>query len=456
MSAPPQAQGEPITGKAQLVAHLESGCKPRDQWRIGTEHEKFGFTRDDLRPLPYEGERSIRAVLEGLAERFGWTPVVENGNPIALVKDKCNITLEPGGQLELSGAPLETLHETCAEVHRHLFEVKKVCSPLDVGMLGLGFAPTWRREDVHWMPKGRYGIMGAYMPKRGNLGLDMMLRTCTVQVNLDFASEADMVKKFRTSLALQPVATALFANSPFTEGKPNGFTSYRSHIWTDTDPDRCGILPFVFEEGMGFERYVDYILDVPMYFVYREGKYLDVAGQSFRDFMDAKLPGLPGETPTMSDWADHLTTVFPEVRLKRFLEMRGADGGPWKSLCALPALWVGLLYDSASLDAAWDLVKDWTHEDHQKLRDETPRLGLQAQVAGRSLQDIALDVLKISSAGLAARDRMSHSGYDERQYLESLLRTAESGMTPAEEKLRAFETRWGGSVDPLFKEHAYY
>ena len=456
MSAPPQSKGEPITGKAQLIDYLEAGNKPRSDWRIGTEHEKFAYCLESLRPLPYDGDRSIRAILEGLVREFEWEPIEEAGNVIALQKEGCNITLEPGGQLELSGAPLENLHMTCAEVNNHLDQARQVAQPLGIGMLGMGFNPKWPREDIPWMPKGRYAIMRRQMQRRGSLGLDMMLRTCTVQVNLDFSSEADMVKKFRVSLALQPVATALFANSPFTEGQANGFTSYRSHIWTDTDPDRCGILPFVFEDGMGFERYVDYMLDVPMYFVYRDGTYIDVAGQSFRDFMEGKLPGLPGETPYMSDWADHLTTAFPEVRLKRYLEMRGADGGPWKSLCALPALWVGLLYDDTCLDAAWDIVKDWSHEDHKALRDETPKLGLKAGVAGRSLQDIALEVLNISSEGLERRNRMSHSGYDERQYLDALLRIAQSGITPAEEKLRAFETRWNGSVDPLFKEHAYY
>ncbi|HET6467122.1 MAG TPA: glutamate--cysteine ligase, partial [Geminicoccaceae bacterium] len=360
MAAAPQAQGDPVTDRRQLIEFIAAGCKPKAAWRIGTEHEKFGFTREDLRPLPYEGEGGIRALLEGLAARFGWRAVEEQGRPIALSRAGASVTLEPGGQFELSGAPVTTLHETCEEVHAHLDQVRAVADPLGVGMLGIGFQPKWRREDIPWMPKGRYRIMRAYMPKKGRLGLDMMLRTCTIQVNLDFASEADMVKKFRVGLAWQPVATALFANSPFTEGRPNGFVSYRSHIWTDTDPDRSGILPFVFEDGMGFERYVEHALDVPMYFVYRDGRYIDASGQSFRDFLAGRLPALPGEIPTLGDWSDHLTTLFPEVRLKRFLEMRGADGGPWRSLCALPALWVGVLYDQPTLDAAWDRVKDWT------------------------------------------------------------------------------------------------
>ncbi|MCB1990068.1 MAG: glutamate--cysteine ligase, partial [Geminicoccaceae bacterium] len=324
MSAPPQGKGAPIEDRRQLIEYLEQGSKPLEAWRIGTEHEKFGFDRRTLRPLPYEGGHGIRALLEGLAKSFGWELVREGDKPIALQGDGCNVTLEPGGQFELSGAPLRHIHQTCSEVHQHLAQVREVADPLGIGMLGMGFQPKWRRDEIPWMPKGRYKIMGAYMPKVGKLGLDMMLRTCTIQVNLDYADEADMVLKFRVGLALQPIATALFANSPFTEGKANGFASYRSHIWTDTDPDRCGILPFVFEPGMGFERYVDHVLDVPMYFVYRDGTYIDAAGQSFRDFLEGRLPALPGEKPTMSDWADHLTTLFPEVRLKRFLEMRGA------------------------------------------------------------------------------------------------------------------------------------
>ena len=455
MSAPPQSKGEPITSKAELVAYLETGCKPPEAWRIGTEHEKFAFTQDDLRPLPYDGERGIRAVLEGLAKRFDWEPVSEHGNPIALHKDCCNVTLEPGGQLELSGAPLETLHETCDEVNTHLAQVKEIAEPLGIGMVGLGFLPKWQRQDISWMPKGRYEIMGAYMPTKGSLGLDMMLRTCTVQVNLDFESEADMVRKFRVGLALQPVATALFANSPFTEGKPNGFLSYRSHIWTDADPDRCGILPFVFEDGMGFERYAEHALDVPMYFVYRDGAYIDASGQSFRDFLEGRLPALPGERPTSSDWADHLSTLFPEVRLKQFLEMRGADGGPWRYICALPALWVGLLYDGAALDAAWDLVKDWSHEEHAGLRAEVPRRGLETPFRNGSLAEIAREVLAISKSGLKARARLNREDLDESLYLAQLHEILGHGHCLAQEKLAAFHGRWGGSVEPVYGEEAY-
>lgn len=455
MSGPQSVAAVPVEHRDALVAHLESGCKPPEAWRIGTEHEKFAFRLSDLAPLPYDGPDGIQAVLEALAAN-GWARVEEGGKLIALAgPDGGSVTLEPGGQVELSGAPLRTIHETCREVTAHLAQVKEVGERLGIGMVGLGFQPKWRREDIPWMPKGRYRIMRDYMPKRGRLGLDMMTRTCTVQVNLDFASEADMVRKFRVGLALQPVATALFANSPFTEGKPNGFLSYRSHIWTDTDPDRTGMLPFAFEDGFGFERYTEYALDVPMYFVYRDGRYVDVAGQSFRDFLEGRLPGLPGERPTLGDWSNHLTTLFPEVRLKRFIEMRGADGGPWRLLCALPALWVGLLYDATALDAAWELVKDWTAEERQALRDAVPREGLHARHRNRTVRDIAHDVLTISTAGLQARARKDGFGRDERAFLEPLLDIVETGLSPAERKLEAYRTRWGGRIEPLFREHAY-
>jgi glutamate--cysteine ligase len=455
MSAPPQAKGEPITDYRQLVEYLEDGCKPKSAWRIGTEHEKFGYTQDDLRPLPYEGERSVRALLEGLAAHFGWEPMLEQGRPIALTRGRANITLEPGGQFELSGAPVKTLHETCCEVHEHLDQVKSVAAPLGIGMLGLGFQPKWRRDQIPWMPKGRYQIMREYMPKKGKLGLDMMLRTCTIQVNLDYLSEADMVKKFRVGLALQPVATALFANSPFTEGRPNGFVSYRSHIWTDTDPDRCGILPFVFEDGMGFERYVEHVLDVPMYFVYRDGKYIDASGQNFRDFLQGRLPALPGEVPTLTDWNDHLTTLFPEVRLKRFLEMRGADGGPWRSLCALPALWVGVLYHDEALDAAWDWVKGWTLQEHEQLRAEVPRHGLATRFRDGTVLDLAAEMLALAEIGLQRRSEEDWAGQDERQFLTTLRGIVDRGRTPAEVLLELYDGRWNGSVDPVFNEFAY-
>ncbi|UHQ20624.1 glutamate--cysteine ligase [Lysobacter sp. KIS68-7] len=448
----------PVTDRRELVDYLASGARPRADWRIGTEHEKFGFRNDDLRPPTFDGERGIEALLEGLV-RFGWTPVQEHGRTIALTRDGASVTLEPAGQLELSGAPLESIHDTCRETNGHLAEVKTVANELGLGFIGMGFQPKWRRDEMPWMPKGRYKIMRAYMPKRGDLGLDMMTRTCTVQVNLDFASEADMVKKFRVSLAMQPIATALFADSPFTEGKPNGFLSYRSHIWTDTDPDRTGMLDFVFEDGFGFERYTDYLLDVPMYFAYRNGEYLDASGKSFRKFMDGKLDVLPGTLPTLRDWSDHMTTAFPEVRLKKYLEMRGADSGPWNRICALPAFWVGLLYDDASLDAAWDLVKDFSREERHALRDGVPRhaLKLPARLGNTkaTVRELAIEALKISSAGLQRRARRNRSGSDESVFLDPLIESAEANQTPAERKLALYEGPWAGDIDRVFAEFAY-
>ena len=445
----------PITSKAELIAYMEAGCKPSEQWRIGTEHEKFASHPESHLPLAYDGTVGIRAMLDGLT-RFGWDPVVENGNPIALLRpDGSSVTLEPGGQIELSGAPVETIHQTCDEVGAHLSEVKEIAGELGVNVFGIGYRPKCRLSDVHWMPKGRYAIMRDYMPTKGKLGLEMMLATCTVQVNLDFSSEARMVDMFRVALALQPIATALWANSPFKEGKPNGFLSYRSHIWTDTDPDRSGMLGFVFDDDFGFERYVDYILDVPMYFVYRDGKYINAAGQSFRDFMDGKLPALPGEKPHMGDWVDHMTTVFPEVRLKHFLEMRGADGGPWSNLCALPAFWVGLLYDDESLAASLALVSDWTVEEMETLRREVPKTALKTPFRGRTVRDIALEVLKFAREGLYRRQRLSSAGEDETHYLNPLNQIAESGVTQAEELLAAYENDWGGHVEPVFERNSY-
>lgn len=448
-------KNQPINDARIFTAYLESGNKPKADWRMGTEHEKFGFTRDDLRPLAYDGPRGIKVILEGLSG-MGWKPVYEEGHIIALLMDDgCSITLEPGGQLELSGALRDDIHATCREVNAHLEHVRTVCEPLDIGFLGMGFQPKWGREDISWMPKARYKIMREYMPKRGNLGIDMMKRTCTVQVNLDYSSEADMVQKFRTSLALQPIATALFANSPFVDGKDSGYQSYRAHIWTDTDPDRTGTLPFLFESGMGFERYVDYMLDVPMYFVYRDGKYLDASGLSFRDFLQGKLSVLPGELPTLTDWEDHMTTAFPEVRLKKFLEMRGADGGPWRRLCALPAFWVGLLYDQHCLDAAWDICRDWTTEDHVNMRLMVSKQGLEAEFKGRKIAAIAQDVLAIAHRGLTSRARLNAMGDNETGYLEPLQIVADTRISPAERKLRLFYTDWNKSVDPVFAECAY-
>jgi glutamate--cysteine ligase len=447
----------PIESRDALVAWFEAGSKPRENFRIGTEHEKFAFTLEGHDPVPYDGSRGIKALLNGMRHLLGWEPIMEAENIIGLydVTGGGAISLEPGGQFELSGAPVETVHQTSSELMAHLAQVREIARPLRIGFLGIGMTPKWSLREMPAMPKGRYRIMTAYMPKVGSHGLDMMYRTCTVQTNLDFSSEPDMVKKLRVSLALQPVATALFANSPFTDGKPNGFLSFRSEIWRDTDNQRAGTLPWAFEPGMGFERWVDYALDVPMYFVKRGDKYIDVAGQSFRDLLAGRLDALPGERATLSDWANHVSTIFPEVRLKRFLEMRGADGVPWRMLPALPAFWVGLLYDQDCLDAAWDIVKDWTAPERQKLRDDVPKQALKATIRGRSMLDLAKDCLTLAHAGLKRRDRRDREGRDETLYLETLGDIVRRGYTPAEELLQKFHGPWRGSVEPIFTEYAY-
>ena len=453
----PQSGGGPIEDHAQLAEYLADGCKPREDWRIGTEHEKFGYCRDTLLPLPYEGPRSIRAMLEGLRDRFGWAPVVEAGKIIGLEKDGANVSLEPGGQFELSGAPLETIHETCDEVNEHLLQVREVARDIGAKFIGLGAAPEWTHDQMPVMPKGRYKLMTDYMGRVGTHGTQMMYRTCTVQVNLDFGSETDMVQKLRVALALQPVATALFANSPFFEGSLNGHKSWRSRVWRDLDSDRTGMLPFVFDEGFGFEAWVQYALDVPMYFVYRDGKYIDALGQSFRDFLQARLPALPGEVPTLSDWADHLTTTFPEARIKKFIEMRGADGGPWRRLCALPAFWVGLCYDQTSLDAAWDLVKGWDAETREALRVAASVDGLQARVGNIAMQDLAREAVAIAEAGLKARARPGVGGLvpDETHFLNALQESVESGMVPADELIAEYQGDWGGDLKRIYAAHSY-
>jgi glutamate--cysteine ligase len=444
-----------IESRADLLSVFAGGEKPKEAWRIGTEHEKFVYRVEDHRAPSYDEKGGIRDLLTGLTE-FGWKPVIENGNVIALSGTDGTISLEPAGQFELSGAPLENLHQTCGEAARHLGQCKMIGDRLGLGFLGLGMWPDKARADLPVMPKGRYAVMLRYMPTVGSLGLDMMLRTCTIQVNLDYSSEADMVKKFRVGLALQPVATALFANSPLTEGKPNGYKSFRSHIWEDTDPDRTGMLPFVFEDGFGYERYCDYMLDVPMYFVYRDGKYIDVAGRSFRDFLDGRLPELPGEKPTLSDWTDHLSTAFPEVRLKSFLEMRGADGGRWGKICALPALWVGLLYDQQSLDAAWELVKHWTIEEREMLRHDVPRLALDATTPdGEPMRDFAGKVLGIAADGLTRRGFLNAAGDNEGGFLDPLREVVATGVTPAERLLDKFENEWNGDVRRIYSELSF-
>src|SRR3954469_24693309 len=444
-----------IESRADLISVFESGEKPIGDWRIGTEHEKFVYRCEDHRAPSYDESGGIRDLLTGLT-KYGWEPVLEDDKVIALTGKDGTISLEPAGQFELSGAPLENLHETCAEAARHLDQCKAVGERLGLGFLGVGMWPDKTRGELPIMPKGRYAVMLNYMPKVGNLGLDMMLRTCTIQVNLDYSSEADMVQKFRVGLALQPLATALFANSPFTEGKPNGFLSYRSHIWSDTDPARTGMLPFVFEDGFGYDRYLDYALDVPMYFIFRDGKYIDAAGLSFRDFLEGKLSVLPGEKPLLSDWVDHLSTAFPEVRLKSFLEMRGADGGRWSRICALPALWVGLLYDQNALDAAWDEVKHWSLEERQVLRDSVPELGLGATTpTGEPLRDFAVRILAIAEAGLVARRRLNSAGDSESGYLDPLREIVARGTSPARVLLDRYHGEWRGDVSRIYEEQSF-
>jgi glutamate--cysteine ligase len=452
-----QVDMTPIETRDELVAWFAAGEKPPREFRVGTEHEKFAFTLADHRPVPYEGARSIRALLEGMQALLGWEPIMEGPNIIGLydVTGGGAISLEPGGQFELSGAPVKTIHRTCSELMAHLAQLREVAEPLGIGFLGLGMTPSWSRNEMPMMPKGRYRIMTAYMPKVGGHGLDMMYRTCTVQANLDFSSEQDMVKKLRVTLALQPIATALFANSPFTEGKPNGYLSFRSEIWRDTDADRAGMLPWAFEPGMGYERWADYALDVPMYFVKRGERYVDVAGSSFRDLMAGKLAALPGERATVSDWANHVSTIFPEVRLKRYLEMRGSDSGPWRRLPSVSAFWVGLLYDQACLDAAWDIVKSWTAEERQALRDDVPRLAFAAKIRGRDVRSLARETLALAHAGLARRKNFDPYGADETRYLAPLEELAERGETAAEELLRKYHGPWGGAVDRVYEEYAY-
>ncbi|HEY0233431.1 MAG TPA: glutamate--cysteine ligase [Afipia sp.] len=447
----------PLSSRDELVGWLEAGIKPKSEFRIGTEHEKTPFTLNGHQPVPYEGPRGIQALLEGMKLLLGWEPILENGNIIGLydVTGGGAISLEPGGQFELSGAPVETVHQTASELMAHLAQVREIAEPLGIGFLGLGMTPSWSRAQMPVMPKGRYRIMTNYMPKVGKYGLDMMYRTCTVQTNLDFSSEADMVKKLRVSVALQPIATALFANSPFTEGKPNGFLSFRAEIWRDTDNARAGMIPWAFEDGMGFERWVDYALDVPMYFIKRGDQYIDVAGSSFRDFFAGKNSRFPGEKPTLSDWSNHLSTLFPEVRLKRYLEMRGADGVPWRQLPSLSAFWTGLLYNDASLDAAWDIAKRWTAEQRQAIRDDVPRLGFKTKAGNRYLYEIAKECLVLAHAGLRHRERIDHLGRDETRFLEPLDCILDKGRTPAEEMLLKFNGSWGHSVEPAYDEYAF-
>ena len=447
---------QPVTDRAQLIEWFAERGKPKSAWRIGTEHEKFLFRKDSFKPVAYEGGQGVGELLRLLEEQYDMQPIIEKGLIIGLKSDDGgSITLEPGGQLELSGAPLESLHETCAETGAHLRQMREITPQLELCMLGVGFQPLWQRRDISWMPKGRYKIMREYMPKRGQLGLDMMLRSCTVQVNLDYEDERDMVRKFRTSLALQPIATALFANSPFKDGQPSGLKSTRAEAWTDTDPDRCGVPGFVFDDDFGYARWVDYILDVPMYFLHRGEDYLDVSGLSFRDFMAGSLPGFEGQFPSMADFEDHVTTAFPEVRLKGYLEMRGADGGSWGNICALPALWVGLLYDDGALDAAESLIKGITASDVEAARMAVAKDGLQAEMAGRSVHKIAHEVLEIAEAGLKSRKLLDSKGEDERKYLAPLQEIVKSGKTYADEMLDKYYSAWDEDITHIFKQYHY-
>lgn len=441
----PQSGGGPIESFAQLAEFMESGSKAKDMWKIGTEHEKFGWLTDTRRPLPYDGERSINALFAGLERDHGWTPVREGENVIGLTRNGANISLEPGGQFELSGAAFGSLKETEAELRNHLDEVRSLAEPLGIRFMGIGAAPEWRHEDMPVMPKGRYRLMTDYMGRVGTHGTQMMYRTCTVQVNLDYGSEADMVRKMRVALALQPVATALFASSPFFEGRENGHRSWRSRIWRDLDASRTGMLPFVFEDGFGFQRYVDWVLDVPMYFVYRDGRYINALGQSFRDFLKGELPALPGEKPTLSDWADHMTTVFPEARVKRYIEMRGADCGDFAHVVALPAFWVGLMYDQTVLDAAWDLVKGLDAETREGLRVAASVQGLAGRAGGVRISDLARAAVALSQAGLAGR------GLGEERYLAPLVQAVETGETQADRWLSLYRGEWGGDLSNIYQ-----
>ncbi|MBF0182554.1 MAG: glutamate--cysteine ligase [Magnetococcales bacterium] len=446
----------PVAGRDELVAWMETGCKPMEAWRVGTEHEKFGFYKNELRPIPYDGPRGVERLLREMADRFGWEMELEGGRPIALRQGRAAVTLEPGGQLELSGAPMADIHAAKAEIDDHLHQLGHICRDLGIAFLGIGAQPKWPFREVPWVPKGRYRVMREYLPGKGALSLDMMARTGTVQANLDFSDEADMARKFRVAMALQPLVTALFANSPFIDGKPTGYLSYRARIWQETDPDRCGWLPFLFEEGFGFERYVDHALDTPMLFLYRDGQYRQAGGVPFRRFLEGKHPLLPGEWPTLSDWETHLSTLFPDVRLKHYLETRGADAGNSATLCALPAFWKGILYHAESLEACWEMVGEWSLEERTRIHELVPRLALKTPIpGGRDLRDLAREVLPCAVEGLTAHGCRNAKGCDETIYLKPLLATAESGVTPAERLLAAYHGRWGESVDPVFAEEEF-
>ena len=447
----------PIDSIDQLVGNLQSGCKPKSEWRIGTEHEKFGFYSKDNSPVPYEGPNGIEALLLGMQKKLGWDSIMDAGNIIGLAGQQGGaISLEPGGQFELSGAPLVNIHETCCESNQHLSLVREVAEPLGIGFLGLGGSPKWTYEDTPKMPKSRYDIMRRYMPKVGSQGLDMMHRTCTIQVNLDFSDERDMRRKMQVSTKLQPVASALFANSPFTDGKPNGLLSWRSDIWRDTDNQRAGLLPFVFDADFSFQRYVDWALDVPMYFILRDGKYIDCTHVTFRQFMNGALKDEVNDSAAnMGDWENHIGTLFPDVRLKRFIEMRGADGGPWRRICALSAFWVGLLYDETALDACEELTKALDYDAINAMRDSVPRDGFAAKCGKQTVLQISKELLEISRKGLVARAQLSQEGHDESHFLAPLEESVAFGKTRAEEMLIKYNSVWDKDIERIFEEYAF-
>ncbi len=446
------AGAAPVESVEELVAHLRSGEKPRERWRVGTEHEKIGLYEDTHAPVPYEGERGIGALLRRVAAEDGWNPLVEGPHVIGLEKAGASITLEPGGQMELSGAPLRTIHETCDEFHAHLSLMKRVCEPMRIVFLGLGIHPLHGVERIPVMPKARYRIMRRYLPTRGSLALEMMFATATVQANFDYSDEADMVAKMRAALGVSPIVSALFANSSVSEGKANGFITRRLHIWTHTDPDRCGMLPFAFEQGFGYREYVEWALDVPMFFIVRNGAYQPAHETTFRRFLQQ---GFRGERPTLADFDRHLTTLFPDVRLKRIIEVRGADAVPPGLTCSLPALWKGLLYDPEALKQAAALVSGYDAETREAARSDVARRGLSARYGGEPVLELARQLAAISREGLA---RLAHAGRrdrDETGFLDPVFAQLELAASPGSLVVERWEGEWARSVERLI-EYARY
>ena len=433
--------------KESLISFFKNGCKEKKNWKVGTEHEKFGFNRSNLKPITYE---DILKIFNGLSERYLWKKKIENNYLVALEKDGSSITLEPGGQIELSGSPKDSLFETCKEVNEHQKELDDICKNLEIDFMGMGVLPKWKLKDIPLMPKDRYKIMKSYMPKVGSNGVDMMQRTATIQANFDYSSEEDMIKKFRVGLSLQPAIIGLYANSPFVDGKLTNFLSYRSYIWTKTDNQRCGILPFVFDEGFSFEMYVDYLLNVPMYFIIRGDKYLKITNYNFNDFLAGKIKNIGKVKPTYKDWVNHISTVFPEVRLKSYIELRGVDGGPWSRVCALPAFWTGILYDETVLNDVWEKIKKWNFKDVKNFYSNVRKLGLKALTPdGSPLSKFLSDLLKLSSKGLENR-KIFLNGKNESIFLEPLDRILESGLSPAETWKNLFLSEWKENIDNIY------